>query len=253
MELGIIIQARMGSDRLPGKTLNKIDSNLTILDYVINQIKHSKYSKKIIVATTSNSEDDKIVSELKDSSVDVFRGSSDDVLDRYYQCAKHFSLDYIVRITADNPLIDPKIFDLVVEKFFEEKPDYASNALVRTFPYGTEIEILSFETLEKIWKNAERTSEREHVTVYIKHNPKQFKILTVVNDENLSHLRWSVDRENDLELVRLIIQKIKTRPILLHDILELFKKEPKLQRINMDSIPDEGYLKSIKNEKSNES
>ena len=189
MELGIIIQARMGSDRLPGKTLNKIDSNLTILDYVINQIKHSKYSKKIIVATTSNSEDDKIVSELKDSSVDVFRGSSDDVLDRYYQCAKHFSLDYIVRITADNPLIDPKIFDLVVEKFFDEKPDYASNALVRTFPYGTEIEILSFETLEKIWKNAERTSEREHVSVYVKHNPKKFKILDISNDQNISHLR----------------------------------------------------------------
>ena len=249
MKLGIIIQARMGSDRLPGKTLNKIDSHNTILDYVINQIKYSKYSENIIVATTQNTEDDKIIEKLQDSSVETFRGSSQDVLDRYYQCAKYFSLDHIVRITADNPLIDPEILDMVIRKYLDEKPDYASNALVRTFPYGTEIEIFNFKTLEKIWNDAERTSEREHVTVYVKHNPKKFKILDISNDQNISHLRWTVDRENDLRLIRLIVEKIDNRPILLHHILELFEKEPELEKINMGNVPDEGYFKSIKNEK----
>ena len=170
-------------------------------------------------------------------------------MDRYYQCAKYFSLDHIVRITADNPLIDPEILDMVIRKYLDEKPDYASNALVRTFPYGTEIEIFNFKTLEKIWNDAERTSEREHVTVYVKHNPKKFKILDISNDQNISHLRWTVDRENDLKLIRLIVEKIDNRPILLHHILELFEKEPELEKINMGNVPDEGYFKSIKNEK----
>jgi spore coat polysaccharide biosynthesis protein SpsF len=249
MNIGIIIQARLGSSRLPGKSLMHVDSSYSVLEYVVNQLKHSKFSDKIFVATTINPEDDRIISVTNKLDVTPFRGSPDNVLDRYYSCAKTFSLDIIVRITADNPLIDPQILDNMMEQFLEVKPDYSSNAIDRTFPFGTEIEIFNFKTLEYIWKNAKRTYELEHVTIYIINNPQKFKILSVKNSSDLSHLRWTVDRKNDLELVRLIAKKIKNRPILLEDILHLFDKEPNLKQINKNNIPDDGYLKSLENEK----
>ena len=129
MNIGIIIQARLGSSRLPGKSLMHVDSSYSVLEYVVNQLKHSKFSDKIFVATTINSEDDRIISVSNKLDVTTFRGSPDNVLDRYYNCAKTFSLDIIVRITADNPLIDPQILDNMMEQFLEVKPDYSSNAI----------------------------------------------------------------------------------------------------------------------------
>ena len=249
MNIGVVIQARLGSSRLPGKTLMNVDSSHTVLEYVIQQLSHSKFSEKIFVATTTNSEDDEISTLAKKLNKKIFRGSSENVLERYYECAKKFSLDIIVRITADNPLIDPQILDDMMKEFLSSKLDYLSNAIDRTFPYGTEVEIFDFKTLEFIWKNAKRKSELEHVTIYIQNNPEKFKIKNVKHPTNISHLRWTVDRENDLELVKLIAKKIKKRPILLSDILNLFEKEPELIRINEMNIPDEGYLKSLENEK----
>lgn len=222
----------MGSTRLPGKTLMKLDEQNTILDYVIQQLKHCKNIEKIIVATTSLKEDDVIEEFTKNKGIMCFRGSPSDVLDRYYQCAKHYSLSTIVRITADNPLIDPNIVEKLLEEFKSNSCDYVTNAVVRSFPYGTETEVFSFDALEKAWNNAKKDNEREHVTPYFYNNPEKFKIYHVKNEKNLSSLRWTVDQIEDFTLVKNIVSKISKRPILMIDIINLLTKEPELLAIN---------------------
>ncbi|MFB5614998.1 MAG: cytidylyltransferase domain-containing protein, partial [Candidatus Nitrosomaritimum yanchengensis] len=202
----------------------------------------------IVIATTTLSEDDILVDYVKRMHIPIYRGNPNDVLDRYYQCAKKFSFTTIVRITSDNPLIDPKIVDLVIKKYLDGGFDYVTNCHPRTFPQGTETEVFSFNILEKVWKNAKKPSEREHVTPFIYNNPEKFKIFNVVYSKNISNLRWTVDRLDDFNLIKNIIIKIKKRPILMNDILELFEKNPGLKKINSNYILDEGYLKSIKDE-----
>ena len=246
MVIGCIVQARMNSSRLPGKVLLKIDNDNPILYYVINQVSISKILEKIIIATTDLDDDDQIEQFTKKIGIECFRGSADDVLDRYYQCAKKFSLSTIVRITADNPLIDPTIVDQVIKKFLSGSFDYVSNHIPRTFPQGTEVEVFSFKSLEYVWRKSQKHSEREHVTPYFYNNPNLFKIGSVSYDEDISYLRWTVDKYPDFELVKAIVSKIKKRPILMQDILELFYKDKNLFDINKDHILDEGYKKSLK-------
>jgi spore coat polysaccharide biosynthesis protein SpsF len=235
----------MGSSRLPGKTLLKIDDKNTVLDFIINQLSSSKLLDKIIIATTNLESDNVIENFVKNMNVNIFRGKSNNVLDRYFQCAKHFSIDIIVRITADNPLIDPTMVDDMIKKFTTNSYDYLTNAHVRTFPYGTEVEIFTFEALEKAWENATKPSEREHVTPFFYNNSQLFKNYNVENYKNISNLRWTIDRENDFLLVKSIISKIKQRPILMNNILDLFSKKPELFKINKNSILDEGITKSL--------
>ena len=244
--IGCIVQARMGSSRLPGKTLMKVDEKNTVLDFLINQLSYSKLIDKLVIATTNLSIDDDIQNSIRNLDVELFRGNANDVLDRYYQSAKKFSLDIVVRITADNPLIDPFIMDEMISEFCLKNYDYMTNTLPRTFPYGTEVEIFTFDALEKAWQNAKKPSEREHVTPYFYNNQKIFKIHKIQYSTNISNLRWTIDRQNDLELVKLIVSKIIKRPILLDDIILLYTKEPKLFEINKTHIPNEGYLKSLK-------
>ena len=247
--IGCIVQARIGSTRLPGKVMLNIDEKNPVLYYVLEQLSSCKLIDKIIVATTTLDEDDVIKNFVNSMNVNIFRGSSDDVLDRYYQCAKKFSIDTIVRITADNPLIDPTIVDDLIKKFTLNSYDYLTNAHIRTFPYGTEVEIFSFKALEKAWKNAKKPSEREHVTPYFYNNSQSFRNYNQENSKNLSYFRWTIDRENDFLLVKSIVSKIKKRPILMNDILDLFSKEPKLFEINKNQIRDEGYKKSLEEDK----
>lgn len=249
MKNAAIIQARMGSTRLPGKVMMKIDKRNPVLYYVIKQLQNSKYLSKIVVATTGIQEDDIVVEFVNEMDIDYFRGSSTDVLDRYYKCAKKFSLSSIVRITADNPLIDPLIVDKVIEKFNSDSYDYVTNTQPRTFPQGTETEMFSFQALEKAWCEAKKPSEREHVTPYFYNNPSKFRIFNVTHSEDLSHLRWTVDRESDLNLIKNIVTKIKKRPILTSDIINLITKNPDLLNINKDYAFNEGYLKSLKDDK----
>lgn len=236
MTAGCIIQARMGSTRLPGKILMKLDKQNTVLDYVIQQLKHCKNIEKIIVATTSLKEDDLIEQITKNNNVECFRGNELDVLDRYYQCAKLYSLSTVIRITADNPLIDPFIVDDVVKKFSSNTCDCMSNALVRSFPYGTETEIFSFSALEKAWNSAKKDSEREHVTQYFYANPEIFCICQIQSSQDFSSLRWTIDQMEDFVLVKNIVSKISKRPILMHDVIDLLTKEPELLAINKNVI-----------------
>jgi spore coat polysaccharide biosynthesis protein SpsF len=230
--IGCIIQARMGSSRLPGKVLEKINDDDNILDHVIKQLSYSKRIQKIVVATTDLKEDDVIYKHLSDQQVSFFRGSSDNVLDRYFQCAKQFEMDIIVRITADNPLIDPTIVDMVIDNFLNLKCDFATNTIKRTFPYGTEVEVFSFDTLRKTWTNAKKPSEKEHVTLFIKDLKNKFIIKNIVNLDDFSHLRYTVDRSEDLKLVKEIIKNIHSNPILFKHIIELNKIKPEIFKIN---------------------
>ena len=239
-----IIQARMGSSRLPGKILMKLNG-ISILECLLKQISFSVKLDGFILATTLNEEDDIIETFAKENSIDFFRGSSSDVLDRYFQCAKKHSVDNIVRITSDCPLLDPQILDKVISLFITRKYDYVNNFFKRTYPFGTEVEVFSFNTLEKVWKNAKLYSQREHVTPYIYDNPNLFSIGYIENDINLSNLHWAVDRIDDLKFVRLIYQNIAKTPILLSDIMKLLNQNPSLLDINKNTNPREGYEKSL--------
>ena len=246
--IGCIVQARMGSTRLPGKTLLKIDNKNTVLDSVINQLSFSKFIDKIVIATTNLQSDNVIADFAKNLNLEIFRGSSDNVLDRYLQCAQFFSFDTIVRITADNPLIDPNIVDLIINEYNNTECDYMTNIIDRTFPYGTEVEVFSMISLQKAWMNAKKPSELEHVTPFIRDPDNKFIIKNVKNKENLSHLRYTVDRIDDLTLVKEIIKNIISRPILMEDIINLYQKMPQIFEINKN-IKHDGYLSSLEKDK----
>ena len=245
--IGCIIQARMGSTRLPGKAMLDVENDKTVLYFVINQLQNCKLIDKIIVATTTLEADTKIANFSKDLGIDCFRGSSNNVLDRYYQCAKEHSVLTIVRIPSDKPLIDPEIVDNIVSVFRNNSYDYITNFLSNpTFPSGTEVEVFSINALKKAWEKAKLPSEKEHVTPYFVNHEDEFKITHIENSENLSHLRWAVDRIEDLKLVRKIVSKIKKRPIMMQDIINLFAREPELVEINKNVNGKEGELKSLK-------
>jgi len=242
-----IIQARLNSTRLPRKLLLKI-KNKNILQHVFTQLSYSKQIEKKIIATTSEKIDDEIEKIAKSLGLICFRGDSHNVLDRYYQCAKSFSVDIIVRISSDAPMIDPQIVDKTIEYYKKNNFDYVSNFYKRTYPIGTEVEVFSFKTLEKCWKFAEKSSEKEHVTSFIYNNPDEFEIGYLQNSENLSNFHWTVDRIEDFEFVKLIIERIDKSPILMNDVLQVLRNEPDLLKINSHIDPFERYKKSIEND-----
>ena len=239
----------MGSTRLPGKVLKIVDGKNPSLYFTISQLKQCKNIDKIIVATTTLKEDDIIENFAKNLGIDVFRGSVEDVLDRYFQCANYFKINTIIRITGDCPLIDPLIVDRGIEIFQSENYDYVTNTFPRTFPDGNETEIFSFNILKKAWENAILPSEREHVTPYFRNQKQNFKIKNFENTIDNSHLRWTVDFPEDLQLVKTLISKIDSRPIHLEDILHLIKSEPELIEINNDHEPNEGLKRSLEKDK----
>ena len=247
--IGCIIQARMGSNRLHGKVMELLDGKNPSLFYTINQLKSALKLDKIIVATTQLSEDDKIEEFSIKNGIECFRGEPDNVLDRFYKCAKKYKLDTIVRTTADCPLIDPEIVDLAIQIFNSDKYDYVHNQYPRTFPDGLDTEVFTFNALEKAWKNAVLPSEKEHVTPYFRNHKEEFKIKSMINEKNLSFHRWTLDYKEDLELIRKIIQKINHRPILINDIILLFNKEPSLFEINKMYLPNDGFQRSLEEDK----
>ena len=238
-----IIQARLNSSRLKEKILLKIEDK-TLLEHLFSQLSHSTQIDKKIIATTIDKMDDEIETLTKLQNITCFRGNHLNVLDRYYQCAKLFNLETIVRISGDAPLIDPTIVDKTIEYYKKNTFDYVSNFFHRSYPVGTEVEIFSFKTLEKCWKNAQKPYEKEHVTPFIYEHPELFNIGYIENSENLSHLHWTVDTIEDFNLVKSISQKIKNRPILMNQILDLLQNEPDLVKINESIDPFVGFKKS---------
>jgi len=230
--IGCIIQARMGSTRLPGKILKKIDDEKLVLDFLINQLKSVKCLEKIIIATTKKDEDDVIEEFSRKNKLECFRGDEDDVLERYYQAAKKYGLDIIIRITSDDPLVDPEIIDYGMKIFNSEKLDLFSTNQSKTFPHGIVFEIFSFNALKSIINEVLSVSEREHVTPFFYSNEKRFKIHNFSLDKDMSHIRCSLDTPNDLTFLRELIKKIENRPIHLKDVILASVKFPELLEIN---------------------
>jgi len=251
-----IIQARMGATRLPGKTMAGIVGK-PMLWHVIKRVKEARSIDKIIVATTTKEEDKKIIDFAKANGIESFAGSEEDVLDRFYEAAKKFKADIIVRITADDPLKDPVIINRVIDFFLknEDHVDYVSNTLEPTFPEGLDVEVFSFKTLERAWREAKKKSDREHVTPYIWNHPGKFKLANIIHEGvNLSHLRWTVDNSKDLEFVRAVYSRLygEDKLFLMQDVLDLLEKYPHLKKINEGHARFEEYLKSQREEKSRE-
>lgn len=247
--IAAIIQARVSSTRMPGKVLSKIEGK-PLLWHIIERVKKAKKIKKVILATTNRKEDKKLIAIAKEQSIDFYAGSENDVLDRFYQAAKKNHADIIVRITSDDPFKDPKIIDSFIRYFLNNKIDYLSNTIKPTYPEGLDVEIFNFKALEKTWKEAEKMSEREHVTPYIWKNPKKFKIKNLLYKKNLSYLRWTIDYPKDLKFAKEIYKRIyhKKKIFLMEDILKILDKEPKLKKINQGIPRNAGYLKSLKND-----
>ena len=238
MRTGVIIQARMSSTRLPGKIAKELPygSGITVLEQVIRRLKKCKQITDIIVATTTDREDIKAVKLAKKEKVAFFRGSKEDVLSRYYFAAKKYKLDTIVRVTSDCPCIDFNVADDMIKSHFKSKADYTSNTVKRSFPHGLDIEVFSFEVLEKIHSIAKNKYEREHVTLGIYKRPEMFNINSVKSSLPVfaRNIRITVDTIEDYALLCAVYDFLykKNRFFTAKEIAELFKNKPWLYLIN---------------------
>jgi spore coat polysaccharide biosynthesis protein SpsF len=244
MKTIVLIQARMSSSRLPGKVLQDISGQPMLL-HVIQRAKKAKSVDMIVVITSTHEDDDAIEMLCKENGISCFRGSLDDVLDRYYQAAISFQADIIVRLTADCPLLDAKIIDKLVQTFHKGDFDYVSNTIECTYPDGLDTEVFKLEALGRAWKEACLNSEREHVTAYIYKHPELFRLGNVKNSIDLSHLRWTVDTPEDMEFVRAIYMRFKNTYFGMSEILTFLKIHPEIASINAGQVRNEGYLKSL--------
>src|SRR5919109_1829194 len=226
MKIVAIIQARMSSSRLPGKVLADVGGK-PLLYYVVSRVRQARTPSLFAVATSDQSRDDVIEEFCQTNLVPCFRGSHDDVLDRYYYAAKHFQADVIVRLTADCPLLDPTIIDKVVDNFMTGKFDYSSNTQELSYPDGLDTEVFTWDALARSWREAYLPSEREHVSIYITKHPDLFRLGSVKHDQDLSGLRWTVDEPQDLDLIREIYRHLPNKETFrLGDLLALYREHP---------------------------
>lgn len=234
MKTVAIIQARMGSTRLPGKVLKEV-MDKPLLAYELERVKCAALIDDIVIATTNETIDDEIVRFCELHNINVYRGSEADVLERYYEAAVQFDADIVVRLTSDCPLIDPDVIDQVVQLYKDEQPiDYVSNTLKRTYPRGLDTEVFSFEVLEKAHNKAILERDREHVTAYMYSNKDKFSFAYLENEEDYSHHRWTVDTEEDFDLVNRILQSIypQNRLFTMNDVIELLNENYSWVKIN---------------------
>jgi len=234
MRVNAIIQARCGSTRFPEKVFADIDGK-PLLWHVVNRLKYTRKIDEIIVATTKNEQDDVIEKWCENENVCYFRGSENDVLNRYYQAALAFKSDIVVRVTADDPFKEPKVIDEVIEKLIKENLDLVTNNYPPSFPEGLDCEAFTFATLKKMEREAKDEFEREHVTQYVYHHPDMFRIGNVLSREQLSEYRWTIDTIEDYEMVKAIYSKRESDLsgiLLMDEILDILNKYPKIADIN---------------------
>lgn len=245
----LIIQARMGSSRLPGKVMKEI-SNIPLLQMLMNRISKSKYVDEIVVATTHKSEDDLIADYCEKKIISHYRGSDWDVLDRFYQTAisQERKPNNIIRICADNPLLSYDVIDEVFNNYIKSEKDYFSNSNQEPdyLEDGFDVEVFSFKVLELAWKNAKLISEREHVCPYIK---KNFSCGWKKTNINYNY-KLSVDTQDDFNLVSKIFDELgHIEDFSIEEVVQLITKKPYLLNINKESRINSGYLRSLKNDK----
>lgn len=235
MRTVIINQARMTSTRLPGKVLKEVMGK-PLLEYQIERLKKVKQADDLVIATTINKSDQPIIELCKKLNINYYRGSEEDVLSRYYEAAKQYQADVIVRVTSDCPLIDPAVIDEVINTYRENahKYNYVSNTLERTYPRGMDTEVFSIEALKEAYDKAVLTPEREHVTLYIYSHPEKFRLFSVKYKKDESSHRWTVDTEEDFILIKTILEELYPQKpdFTMEDCLELMVKRPELIKIN---------------------
>ncbi|PAE26996.1 acylneuraminate cytidylyltransferase [Paenibacillus sp. 7884-2] len=235
MKVVAIIQARMGSTRLPGKVLKKVLGR-PLLAYQLERVSRSNYIDGILVATTDQLQDDAIVSFCQMAKIPYYRGSESDVLKRYYKAASHVKADAVVRLTSDCPIIDPTQIDKVIQDYFLHKHplQYSSNVLKRTLPRGMDTEVFSLQALKKAYDKATSKTDREHVTRYMINNPLDFNLTNVSNNEDYSHHRWTVDTIEDFILLNKIFETLYpyNPEFTMEDTIELLDTFPEWQLIN---------------------
>jgi spore coat polysaccharide biosynthesis protein SpsF len=233
-----IIQARMSSSRLPGKVLKEIDGK-PMIARVVERTRRAKSVDLVAVATTTNPSDDAIETWCRASQTACYRGSMFDVLDRFYQAAKLYAADVIVRVTADCPVIDPGVIDETVAAFHAQSADFAANRLPppwgRTFPIGLDTEVCSFSALERAWKEASESHEREHVMPYLYDVPDRFRVYQLNTSPDYGALRWTVDTPEDLEFIRRVFDYLpKKNNFTWLDVLAVTQSHPELNSINAE-------------------
>lgn len=239
MKVGVIIQARMGSSRLPEKVLMEIEGK-PIFCHIVERLKNAKNVDEIILATTELVEDNILCELANDNGIKYYRGSSDDVLSRFYFSSRYNSLNVIVRITCDCPLVDAKLLDEMIEFYKKNTYEMVSNApndaIYRTYPRGLDIEMFSLKQLELAYVGAEQRYQREHVTPFIYENCETKYYYK--DTENNAHLRWTIDTMDDYILIKEIYSNLYKgkHDFYYRDILELYKQKPELLTINSHII-----------------
>jgi spore coat polysaccharide biosynthesis protein SpsF (cytidylyltransferase family) len=246
----LITQARVGSSRLPGKVLMKIHGE-ELLKIHINRVRCSTLTDEVIIATTTGEDDEKIVQLSEKWGIRYSRGSVEDVLDRFYQSVKNFQPKWVVRVTSDCPLLDPKMIDAVISLARLNDVDYAANILDERFPDGQDVEVFKFSALERAWREAVLKSEREHVTLYIRNHStyKGGKLFSSVNlpcFADFSKVRMTVDEQKDFDLVEKLIEYLGTDQDWLSYTNYIINNG--LGQMNKDIIRNEGLLRSLKND-----
>jgi spore coat polysaccharide biosynthesis protein SpsF len=230
-EVGLVIQARMGSTRLPGKVLMNLCGKPVLL-HIIERLKDVKKEYKRIIITSTAQKDNEIENFCIENNILCFRGSENDVLDRYYQAAKLFELQHIVRLTGDNPLVDGNNLQFLIDEHLKNNADYSSNKseVNSGLPDGTGAEIFTFSALKKSWIEGKKDNHREHVDEYILENQDKFNVLFVkIRDSRLSackDLRLTIDTKKDFEFVEGIIKLLQSNnlEISLQNICVLKEK-----------------------------
>jgi spore coat polysaccharide biosynthesis protein SpsF len=242
-----ITQARTGSTRFPNKIMKKIKDK-TLLKIHVDRIKKSKRINSVIIATTNKQNDDLIENEAFKLKVNCFRGSEDDVLDRFYQAAKNYEPDYIVRLTSDCPLIDPNLIDEIIDQTIKTNADYCSNTLIESYPDGQDVEVFTFKLLKKTWEESILKSDREHVTPFMKNNKIQFNLVNF-HSKNLEYekVRMTIDEPEDFEVITFLINKLGFDESW-QNYAKLYLNDKNISRLNNSIIRNEGYLKSIEND-----
>lgn len=250
MKFLVLIQARCGSSRLPGKVMKEL-AGKTNIEWVVDRVKRSRYVDEVMVITSIEKNNLPLIALCAGLGIRISVGSENDVLDRYYQTAKLFQPEYVIRITADCPLFDWRYLDMAIEQL-EEDTDYMGQ-MEDSFPDGLDIEIIKFSALKESWELAELTSEREHVTQYIRKHPEKFKIQNLVCPiPGIAEKRWTLDEEEDYKVIREIYRHFHSmgkEDFVTEDILEFLRERPEIEEINKKFARNEGLQKSIAEDK----
>ena len=245
-----IIQARINSTRLPRKIFADIGGQ-PMLWQVVNRARQARFIDEVVVATTTSADDDAVVDYCEKAQIVVHRGSEEDVLDRFYRTAESRKASLIVRLTADCPFTDPAIIDQTIEAFHAcPGCEYATNVLRYTFPEGLDVEVFSFAALERSWKEATKSADREHVTLHMHYSGR---FLTAPNVEHVPDLSarnfvWSVDNEIGLRFARVVFDELGDRDFRLDDILRLLEQKPEILHMNQETVINEGLYRDLAKE-----